>query len=377
VTANKAKKPNREVTVAPTKAAAKSAAPGKLSDRFAAGMAAIGAPWPGAVGVSGGGDSVALMLLLADWAKAGKHAAPVVLTVDHGLLPNSHKEAERVRKLAAAPGLKAHVLVWKGAKPSSDIEAEARNARYALMGAWCAEHKVAALYVAHTEEDQAETFLLRLGRGSGLDGLSAMQPVSPLPIPEHGQVKLVRPLLNFSKGELRNFLRSRKMDWSEDAMNSDPRFARARLRAAWPQLEELGLLSSRIADAARHLARARAALEDMTAAYLQRGTRAGENGVIALDPLRLKMLPREVGLRALAATLSRVSGEEYRPRFDSLERLFDSILGGTLAGGATLHGCIVAPAASREQVFGSATVTVSRESPRKVKEPAAAQRRKT
>jgi tRNA(Ile)-lysidine synthase len=340
-------------------------------------MAAVGAPWPGAVGVSGGGDSVALMLLLVDWAKAGKHAAPVVLTVDHGLLPNSHKEAERVRKLADAAGLKAHVLAWKGAKPPADIEAEARHARYTLMGAWCAEHKVPALYVAHTEEDQAETFLLRLGRGSGLDGLSAMQPVSPLPIPEHAQVQLVRPLLGFGKAELRDFLRSQRVEWSEDPMNSDPRFARARLRAAWPQLEELGLLPSRIADAARHLARARAALEEMTDSYLQRGTRAAEDGAIALDPLRLKMLPREVGLRALAATLSKVSGEEYRPRFDSLERLFDSLLSGTLAGGATLHGCIVAPAIAGGQVFGSATVTVSRESPRKVKEPAVAQRRKS
>jgi tRNA(Ile)-lysidine synthase len=329
------------------------------------------------VGVSGGGDSVALMLLLTDWAKGGKHTGPVVLTVDHGLLPNSHKEAERVCKLAGAAGLKAHVLVWKGGKPSADIEAEARQARYALMGAWCAEHKVPALYIAHTEEDQAETFLLRLGRGSGLDGLSAMQPVSPLPIPELGRIKLVRPLLLFGKAELRDFLRLRKVEWSEDPMNSDPRFARARLRAAWPQLEELGLLSSRIADAARHLARARAALEEMTEGYLQRGTRAGEDGIITLDPLRLKMLPREIGLRALAAALSKVSGEVYRPRFESLERLFDSLLKGSLGGGATLHGCIVAPAAAREQVFGSATVTVSREPPRKVKEPAASQRRRS
>ena len=338
-------------------------------------MAALGAPWPAAVGVSGGGDSVALMLLLADWAKAAKHPDPVVLTVDHGLLPHSQKEAERVRKLASATGLKAHVLTWKGAKPSSDIEAEARSARYALMGAWCDEHRIPFLYVAHTEEDQAETFLLRLARGSGLDGLSAMQAVSPVPVAEYASISLVRPLLEFGKAGLRDFLRSRKIEWSDDPMNGDPRFARVRLRAAWPQLEQLGLSPSRIADAARHLARARTALENMTESYLQRGTRAGEDGTVALDPLRLKMLPREVGLRSLAAVLSRVSGEEYRPRFESLERLFDSVLGNSLAGGATLHGCIVAPAPASGQVFGSATITVTRESPRKVREPAARQRR--
>jgi tRNA(Ile)-lysidine synthase len=280
-----------------------------------------------------------------------------------------------VRKLASSAGLKAHMLVWKGFRPSSDIEAEARHARYRLMGAWCAEHKVQALYVAHTEEDQAETFLLRLARGSGLDGLSAMQGSAAIPVPEYAHVRLVRPLLEFGKSELRDFLRSRKIEWSDDPMNTDPKFARARLRSAWPQLEQLGLLPARIADAARHLARARAALEDVTQTYLQRGTRPAENGTVALDPLRLKMLPREVGLRAFAAVLSRVSGEEYRPRFESLERLFDSILANSLGGGATLHGCFVAPAAGGEQVFGSATITVSRESTRKVKEPAARLRR--
>lgn len=153
-------------------------------------------------------------------------------------------------------------------------------------------------------------------------------------------------------------------------MNADVRFSRAKIRAAWPQLIELGLTPPRIADAARHLARVRLALEDMTHGFLQRGARFSEGGA-ALDPTRLKMLPREVGLRAFASVLTRVSGEEYRPRFDSLQRLFDSILSGSLGGGATLHGCIVAPAAAADRVFGSATITIMREPPRKVREPAA------
>jgi tRNA(Ile)-lysidine synthase len=315
------------------------------------------------------------MLLLGDWAKAEGKPAPVVLTVDHRLRADAARQAERVRKLAAAHDLKAHILIWKGTKPSSDIEAEARAARYALMGAWCAEQHIPALYVAHTLEDQAETFLLRLGRGSGLDGLSAMQPVTNLPLPEYAQIRLVRPLLEFRRAELRELLKARKTEWFEDPMNADTGFARARLRASWRELEELGLSAPRIADAARHLARARAALEEMTNVLLQRGARFGESEAI-FDPLRLKMAPREVGLRALATILSSVSGEEYRPRFDSLERLFDSILSGSLGGGATLHGCIVAPAPAREQVFGSASITVTRESSRKVREPAAPSLRK-
>jgi tRNA(Ile)-lysidine synthase len=340
-----------------------------LETRFAAAMTALGPPWPAAVAVSGGGDSVALMLLLSDWAKAQNRPQPVVLHVDHGLRADSQKDAEHVGKLARRAGLKPHILVWKEKKPKSDIEAEARAARYGLMGPWCAEHEIPALYVGHTLEDQAETFLLRLARGSGLDGLAGMQPLSPLPLPEVAEIKLVRPLLDFAREELRDFLRAQKVGWVEDPMNADPRFSRSRIRAAWPQLTELGLSPPRIADAARHLARARAVLEGLTEAFLQRGVRFAETGAL-LDTLRLKMLPREIGLRALATVLSRVSGEEYRPRFDSLERLFESIVGGTLGGGATLHGCIVAPAAATEQVFGSATITLSREPARRSREPA-------
>jgi tRNA(Ile)-lysidine synthase len=338
-------------------------------------MQGIGAPWPGAVGVSGGGDSIALMLLLADWAKAENKPAPIVLSVDHGLRPDSHKDAEHVKKVARDAGLKAHVLTWKGGKPASDVEAEARAARYRLMGEWCRDNEVPALYVAHTLEDQAETFLLRLGRGSGLDGLSAMRAVSPLPVAEFAAVALVRPLLEFRRDELRAFLKGGRVDWRDDPMNTDPRFARARVRASWPTLEDIGLSPVRVADAADHLGRARAALEELTQGLIQRAVHFGPESA-ALDPLRLKMQPREIGLRALAAVLSRVSGEVYRPRFDSLERLFDSIVSGTLGGGATLHSCQVAPASAAGQAFGSATLTISREKPRDAREPAAASQRK-
>lgn len=325
-------------------------------------------PWPGAVGVSGGGDSLALMLLLARWAEARSCAAPIVLTVDHGLRPDSRKDAQRVHALAEKEGLECHSLAWKGAKPSADIEAEARAARYELMGRWCLEHGISALYVAHTVEDQAETFLLRLARGSGLDGLSAMRPTSPLPMPQLAQVQLVRPLLDFSREELRDYLRGRGVEWRDDPMNADLRFGRARIRAAWPTLEDLGLTPQRLSDAAHHLGRARAALEEMTDGFLQRGARFGEAGAW-LDPLRLRMLPREVGLRALALLLAKVSGAEYRPRFDSLERLFDSIADGSLGGGATLHGCVVAPAPGAHQMFGSATIAIFPEPERKTREP--------
>jgi tRNA(Ile)-lysidine synthase len=330
-------------------------------------LKSAGAAWPGAVAVSGGGDSVALMLLLAAYAKHAKLPPPVILTVDHGLRPDSAKDAKAVLKMAADAGLKAHVLTWKAAAPKSDIEAEARAARYRLMGEWLVAHKVTALYVAHTMEDQAETFLLRLARGSGLDGLSAMRVTAPYPMQGFTGLMLVRPLLDMARMPLRDFLRAKKQTWIEDPMNGDPRFARSKLRAAWPQLEGLGLTAQRVSDAAEHLGRAREALDDMNAALLSRAARFEEDGAL-LDSVRLKMAPREVGLRALASVLSRVSGEAYRPRFGRLERLYDSIRDGSLGGGATLHGCIVAPAARAALAFGTGTLRVTREVGRTISE---------
>ncbi len=183
---------------------------------------AQGAPWPGAVAVSGGGDSIALMLLLAEWAASSSLAPPIVLTVDHGLQKGSAHAARHVVKAARQMGLAAHALAWRGVKPEADIEAQARIARYSLMGGWCFRHDLRGLYVAHSQDDQAETFVLRLARGSGLDGLAAMRPLAPYPVPGFDHLRVVRPLLGFAREDLRAYLRGRGMEWSEDAMNSDP-----------------------------------------------------------------------------------------------------------------------------------------------------------
>ena len=106
----------------------------------------------------------------------------MVLTVDHGLRKDSARDARQVARWAKAAGLKAVTLTWRGDKPKTGVEAAARDARYRLMGAWLKKHKITTLLVGHTQDDQAETFLLRLARGSGLDGLSAMQPHAPWPV---------------------------------------------------------------------------------------------------------------------------------------------------------------------------------------------------
>ncbi len=333
-------------------------------------------PWPGAVAVSGGGDSLALMQLLAGWARARKAAPPLVLIVDHGLRKESGREARQVARWARALGLKCEILTVKGAKPASDIEAWARQARLSLMGARLARYGLTTLYLGHHQDDQAETFLLRLARGSGLDGLSAMQRLAPFPHPDFAALAVARPLLAISRAALQDYLKRRKQDWLEDPMNGEARFARSRIRALLPLLAEAGLTSRRIADAAAHLARARQALDLATAAVLARALHRvegrQEEGVVLLDPEALAAAPREIGLRALAALLGTVSGAVYRPRFDALESLFDRLAASGsragsrtgLGGGVTLHGCRIGPAPVRYQAFGPKTLVIAKESSR-------------
>jgi tRNA(Ile)-lysidine synthase len=327
-------------------------------------MASFADAWPGAVAVSGGGDSVALMLLFANWAKASKRAKPIVLTVDHGLRGDSAADAQKVVLWAKAADLPVQVLRWKAAKPNSDIEAAARDARYRLMGKWCRKHRIAQLYVGHTLEDQAETFLLRLGRGSGLDGLSAMRATAHLPVAGLEEITLVRPLLEFHREQLRDYLRARSQNWLEDSMNNDPRFARSRVRALLPVLEGAGIPAQRIAAAAHHLSRARTALEHETASFLASYCRFTENGVL-FDGEALGKLPSELGLRALARMLTKVSGESYRPRFERLQRLFQVLVDGKLGRGTTLHGCKIAPAPRRFAAFGAGSLVVVKEKGRR------------
>jgi len=322
-------------------------------------MSALGTLWPGAVAVSGGGDSLALMHLLADWAAAGKRATPKILTVDHGLTAGSNKRANEVKAQAKKLGLACDVLVWKGAKPKSDIEAAAREARYRLTGQWCRENGIAYLYVAHSQDDQAETFLLRLARGSGLDGLSAMSAVARYPVEGFSGLSLVRPLLDSARTDLRRFLKARGIAWHEDPMNTDTRFARVRLRAIWPELEKAGLTTARIAAGARHLGRAREALEGQMEQLLRSATRQ-EGPRVLIDGAMLIAAPRELGLRALASLLKTVGGQAYRPRFEQLEALFDSLADGRFAA-RTLHGCRLGPAPRRLATFGSGTLVLEKE----------------
>jgi tRNA(Ile)-lysidine synthase len=290
-----------------------------------------------AVAVSGGADSLALALLADGWARK-RGGRITALTVDHGLRPEAAAEARQVARWLRARGIAHRTLRWDAANIArANIQAQARAARYGLLTGWCRAHGVADLLVAHHQEDQAETFLLRLARGSGLDGLAAMAPVSA-----RDGVRLLRPLLAVPKAALVAVLKRRKQPWIEDPSNLNPAYARVRLRALLPALAAEGLTAERLAATAARLGQARAALAESCAALLAQAVEGHDAGFAYVNLRAFAMAPREVALRALARLLIAFGGQDYTPRYERLCRLADELFAG-LPGGRTLAGCRILP----------------------------------
>ncbi len=294
-----------------------------------------------AVAVSGGADSMALCLLAHAWA-ARRGGTVAALSVDHGLRHGSLAEARQTGAWLNSRGIEHHVLRWRGDKPGSNLQAAARAARYALLTEWCRRRSVLHLLLGHHREDQAETVLLRLGRGSGVAGLAAMAGVTETP-----DLRLLRPLLSVPKGRLVATLRRRGQDWIEDPSNRDPAYARVRMRQAMPALGREGLTAERLAATAARLGRARGELDAATAGILARAAELHPAGYCLLDPMALAVAPPEIGLRAVARMLITVSGGVYPPRRARLLRLYQAIAakpgGARLGGGRTLAGCRIVP----------------------------------
>ncbi|MDE2229040.1 MAG: tRNA lysidine(34) synthetase TilS [Alphaproteobacteria bacterium] len=293
-----------------------------------------------AVACSGGGDSMALAVLADRWVRS-RGGSVTALIVDHSLRPESAREAESVGRALAARGITYCVLVRSEALPATNLEDAARRARYRLLESWCEEHGVLHLLTAHHRDDQAETLLMRLARGSGLDGLTGIAPESA-----RRACRVLRPLLGVAPERLRATLHGLGIGYVEDPMNHDPAFQRVRLRAARAFLAEEGLSADRLAATASRLARARMAIEAMVDSALARAVVLDPCGFVRVDIAILKAAPEEAGLRALSAVLATVGGADYPVRLERLERLYRALPDG-IAGGRTLGGCWLLPKVGR------------------------------
>ena len=284
-----------------------------------------------ALAVSGGSDSVALMVLAADWRGRTENAPRLsVLTVDHGLREGAAHEAEQVAQWAGKLGLEHVVLCWRGDKPETGVQEAAREARYVLMGDWCKRYGAEAIVTAHTQDDQAETVLMRLARGSGVDGLSGM------PVDSAQPWRVMRPLLSISRCRLQAHLHAAGHAWIEDPSNEDVAFERIRVRKAlehgWFDLEPQAVALS-----ARRLERARSALVHYCDRLAKAAVSRDEKGRLLIDLVAFQAAPEELQVRLLQDAILQTGGREYA-RLAAIERLLEWIKGGS-GRARTLGGC--------------------------------------
>lgn len=279
--------------------------------------------------VSGGGDSMALLALVAERAPPGLRKA--VVTVDHGLRPEAREEAALVARTAAQLGIPHHILRWSPEGRRGNLQAAAREARMCLIADWARSQHIGTVALAHTLDDQAETVLMRLARGSGVDGLSAMTPTR-----EAVGITWLRPFLDIPRAALRDALIERGIDWAEDPSNRDPRFHRVRARAALEALAPLGIDARGLAATAARLQQAREALEAETLRELEKYAK-DDRGMVLLDRTALS-LPDEIRDRLIALLLRALTGASHRPRLAALHRWIDAADGqGAMLGGARIQ----------------------------------------
>lgn len=284
-----------------------------------------------AIAVSGGADSLALLYL------SYQHFDVAVLTVDHGLREEAAAEAKYVASICQSLGVRQVTLNWDGDKPAANIQAEARDARYSLMETWCEEHNYSFLAVAHHRDDQAETVLLRLARGSGVYGLAGMKALRQM----DSGVTIVRPLLNCSKVELVQYMKDQEVEWIEDPSNQIEKYERVKARAILKEPPLEGLNADRLLDTAKRMQQAQEALSFYEEQWLNASLYEGF-GYAVFDLEALNTVPEEIILRGLSRICMITGGQKYGPRYERLMRLRGDLNSPDFKG-ATLSGAQFAP----------------------------------
>ncbi|MEM6757961.1 MAG: tRNA lysidine(34) synthetase TilS [Pseudomonadota bacterium] len=281
------------------------------------------------VAVSGGGDSIALLSAMAEYARQ-QDIELQVITIDHGLRADTRQEVNVVTDLCLKLGLQHHLEYWTGWDGSGNLQAEARGARYALMADWAYANHIGHIALAHTADDQAETVLMRLARSAGVDGLSAMAQTSM-----RDGITWLRPFLRINRATLRLYLQASGRKWVEDPSNNDRRFDRVRMRDALTVLAALGITVDALCDVAQNQREARQAL-DWQSFLIARELVEIEAGAVVIVLNRFRAQPVEVKRRLLVHAIKWLTGNAYAPRRDAVMRTLAAIGAGQ---SATLAGC--------------------------------------
>lgn len=286
------------------------------------------------VAVSGGGDSMALLDLARTSLASSGHVQLRVATVDHQLRQTAQAEIDLVAAYCRTHSVPHDVLVWDGAASEGNLMMAARDGRYALLENWAERHHMDVVLLGHTADDQAETFLMNLARGSGVDGLAGMG--------QRTRDAFFRPLLKVSREELRVFLQARRIAYADDPTNDDDRFARVRARSMLDHLADLGLTRDRLVQTADHMGQASQALRWAAAEYAKNYTQQDRGDLLLPRSLLYGDTVHndlgEIGTRVLSGAIRWIGGNAFRPRYKSLRAAAHAVATGTTS---TLGGVLM------------------------------------
>jgi len=293
------------------------------------------------------------LLDLMVWHGKEKDFEVLAVTVDHGLRAEAKEEVALVASFCAKRGIPHSVVnwAWDGA---GNLQGKARKARYELISAWAERKGVDVVALGHTQDDQAETVLMRMARQSGVDGLSGM----PRRFERHG-VTWIRPFLfGLGRSELRDYLNSRDITWCDDPSNDDDTYERVRARRAAACLAEIGIDSETLWTVASNAQSARFALDH----YAWREVE--ENEIVTTDRGDLILpeqfltprhqVPTEVGRRIMIAALRWISGAEYPPRRSALLGIGVGMID---ADRHTVAGCLISRVKAKRRMDQQLRIT--------------------
>ena len=272
------------------------------------------------IGVSGGSDSLALALM------ANEQLSPlgykiIAITVNHGLRPSAQEEADYVAKIMQQHNIEHHILHWLGQKPKTGIEEAARNARYELIGNWCKENNVKFLLTAHHLHDQAETFFMRLERGSGLDGLCGMKETF-----KRKNFTILRPLLNTNPQVMKDYLNAKNIKWIEDESNFCAELLRVKIRQFLPTFEkETGISALKIAQTMNRLQSTQKYLDNKISEILNTVFKNYNQKAYWCEAKSFIKFEQEIKFRILKKILKDVGQKDYAPQADKIFNLIEKI----------------------------------------------------
>ncbi|MBF0448081.1 MAG: tRNA lysidine(34) synthetase TilS [Magnetococcales bacterium] len=298
------------------------------------------------VAVSGGSDSIALLHLLVQsrmFAVDGREPALLVAHFDHGLRDASAQEAIFVQQSAAKLGLKTRAERWLQPETTGNLPAQARLARYEFLTRTAAEFGARSLITGHHQDDQVETFMERLIRGSGVTGLCAMAPSRLLIADSAFEINLIRPLLNFSRAQLQDWLQNQEIPWQEDPSNQNTDYRRANLRhLVLPRLAELEPKSAqRICATTQRLAQVEQALEWCLKQQWPHLQPEQQDGQLSISQSALVLLPDELLVRVLRRGHQTVTQSPHPPSQNAATAFIRLVRSARRRGEIRIRGAII------------------------------------